>query len=62
MSCQVSPPLVDLKMNYTKCVEHPSFANKENRPFRHNKLFRWTNQILKDNNNLKIEWVEEPPF
>ncbi len=52
--------LVDLKMNYTKTVEHPAAASYQQRPFRHNKLFKWTNTILKDNNNLEIDWLNLP--
>ena len=53
-------PLVNLKMNFTKCVEHPSFAARENRPLKHNKLFTFVNSMIKGNTNREINWANVP--
>jgi uracil-DNA glycosylase len=46
-------------IHYSKVVEHPSFAARQNREFNHEKLFSWTNGILKENNGkaFEIDWV-----
>lgn len=37
-------------------VEHPAFAARKERPWKHQNIFRNINKILKDNNNEKILW------
>ncbi len=49
-------------IHYTKEVEHPAYAARLQRPFKHDKLFSWINYLLKQNNNETIHWVEEAPF
>lgn len=43
-------------IHYTKVVEHPSFAARQNREFKHENLFSWTNKLLKENNGTQIVW------
>lgn len=54
-------------IHYSKAVEHPAAAARQNREFKHEKLFSWINNILKQNNGAEfmINWVKfntELPF
>jgi uracil-DNA glycosylase len=51
--------LINEKSNYKKLVEHPSFSARQNRPFNHEKLFSWTNNILKQRDQ-EIDWTNLP--
>lgn len=56
--------LVNKRSFYTKCVEHPSYANRQERAFKHDNLFSWTNEILTKNQgkDFEVEFIESPPF
>lgn len=38
-------------------VEHPSAANRRERPWKHEKIFSKINKVLKENNNQQINWI-----
>lgn len=49
--------------NYIINVEHPSFAGRQYRPWKHDGLFKKIDYYMNGNNNEKIHWVLEPaPF
>lgn len=49
--------------HYVFKLEHPSFANRQMRMWKHDGIFKKINRILKDNNNMEVNWVmEEAPF
>lgn len=50
------------KSFHIKSLEHPAYAARQNRPWKHQNLFSWTNNILMENNGEGIAWLEEPPF
>src|SRR6478609_7979344 len=43
--------------HYNKIVEHPAAAARDNRPFNHENIFTWINNLLKENNNQQIKWI-----
>jgi len=54
-------------IHYSKNVEHPAAAARQNREFAHENLFSWANMILKSNNGIEyqIQWIpdsEDLPF
>lgn len=52
--------LVDESMNYKKIVEHPAKAVGKSKEWEHGNMFSWINNILKQNNNLEIDWWQLP--
>ena len=44
---------------YIKYVEHPAVASYGNRPWKHNNMFSWIDNILKQNDQ-EIDWYEKP--
>lgn len=52
--------LVTPFIHYSKIVEHPAFAARCERPFEHDKLFSYINNILRSNNGTlyQINWIE----
>lgn len=60
---------INTKQNYLFQIEHPSYAARKNQTWSTNKTFTEITKILKENNNLYIDWSgknpyidEEPPF
>jgi len=45
-------------IHYGKIVEHPAAAARANRDFKHENLFSWTNNLLKMNKGITIQWYE----
>lgn len=57
---EYEPIVVKGRQHYTKRVEHPSYANRQERPWKHENIFSWTNKILKETINKEIDWLETP--
>lgn len=54
--------LIDQKLHHVLTCEHPAYALRQKRKFRHQGVFSRCNQILKDNNGIEIEWARPLPF
>ena len=48
-------------IHYWKSLEHPAFAARQMRPFKHENLFTWCNKLLRENNgnSFEINWLNE---
>lgn len=53
--------LVNPMVHYTKIVEHPAASSYAGREWKHENLFSWINNILKQNNGeeYQIKWIKE---
>lgn len=49
--------MVNPLLHYTKIVQHPAAASYSNGKWQHDNVFTWTNNILKQNNNEEIQWI-----
>jgi len=47
---------------FIKEVEHPAKACYENRDWKSDGLFKWTNEIIKKQTGEEIDWICSPPF
>jgi uracil-DNA glycosylase len=55
--------LINPKIHNVFELEHPAYAARQNRTWKHNGIFSKINTILKENNGITLEWaLEEIPF
>jgi uracil-DNA glycosylase len=48
--------------HYIFTAEHPSFAARKERPWKHDHVFSCVNHILEENNKFRIDWYDSLPF